>query len=58
MDWGIEDFIAAGVLLAILAGGIILALRLKQSALVRYGAAIAVVMLVVSAWVFGAVGMD
>ncbi len=58
MDWGIGDFIAAGVLLAALAGGIVLALRLKQSALVRYCAAVAVAALVVSAWVFGAVGMD
>ena len=58
MDWGIGDFIAAGVLLAALMGGILLALRLKQNALVRFVAAFAVVILVVSAWVFGAVGMD
>ena len=58
MNWGIEDFIAAGILIAILVGGIMLALRLKRGPLVRYGAVLGVVILVLAAWAWGAVGTD
>lgn len=57
VDWGPEDFIVMGLLLALACGGYEVATRLSGNTAYRLGAAVAIVTCFLTVWVNLAVGM-
>jgi hypothetical protein len=57
VDWGPEDFIVMGALLALACGGYEVATRLSGNAAYRAGAAVAILTVFLTVWVNLAVGM-
>lgn len=57
VDWGAEDFIVMGMLLAMACGGYEVATRLSGNTAYRAGAAIAILTVFLTVWVNLAVGM-